>query len=130
MGFERGGEFVAIHYRHREIGDDEIEFGGVEQSESLFGVAGAVHLVPINLQQKGYRLADQRFIIDNHNMPLSNGAHTQCGYLARSRPSILPIIACWSPRCALLETRLTKLANHLGIASDALRKISSPETLQ
>ena len=65
----------AIHARHSQVGDYQIEILALEQLETDLGVGGV-----FALQTAGFKLSHQhhangQFIIDNQNSPLHRDLH-------------------------------------------------------
>jgi hypothetical protein len=66
-GFDGSSEYVSSHFRHSEVGDDEVEFAGAKESESVRATAGRLDGVALGPGEPGEHIPDVVVVIEDKN---------------------------------------------------------------
>ena len=76
-GFDGGGQLVAFHCGHGEIGDDEIELAWLEHRQGVLAVAGDLDLMAVEAEHHLDGVADERLVVNHQNLARrkSRGSH-------------------------------------------------------
>jgi hypothetical protein len=65
--FDGGGQFIAFHPGHGEIGDDEVEFIFFEDDQGFFGVIRGDHIVTVKGEHHLDCITNEWLIVDHEN---------------------------------------------------------------
>jgi len=66
---DRSGQFLAVHVRHEQVGDDQIPFAFAKLGERLLAIGGGVNGVAGGPQRPRDDFSNERGVIDDQDAP-------------------------------------------------------------